>query len=505
MLLTLGAATGCTTMGDGQPSAGERNPLAAPPPVASSLSVPPTFDGKRGWRNDETNRAYALAPRAGFLLDVYAGSDEFGAKPESPASGAPTPGGAEDAHVPLSTAGPTDAKQKANGTVLIARGADKGTVVWSSIPLRKLSIERAPRLRVINTDQGEFAVLVRFGVVPGSGLVRSRRLTVVDTFPVTSSGNTVAPTQHLERETPGEFGGAGISIGDGGVLFLGNRVENPGEGAIEVEPATLWNPTTGASSTVPAGERRLSQVCEEDAADGCTVRDVPVSIIAAGVLTAETPARPWGRFALVGGWNSSRIGPDGRTRGTLLGTLPGAMLVAWAGANGKPTLYAVHDPASGAVLFSERCSAPGGGDFDPQGLRSLFAASPGGRYVVAGSLALDLSARTLACLAGDHDHRGVELGAVGDDGVAFGSLLADGRVPREGEEATVTKEPALVRVAARRIEPLPAGTAIPDRLTASGAGLFTLSVQREEDPTSSAAIAMYPAAPGSTASAAPSR
>ncbi|MYS87379.1 hypothetical protein [Embleya scabrispora] len=503
MLVTLGVATGCTAMGGGQPSAGERNPLAAPPVAASALSVPPTFDGKRGWRNDVTNRAYALAPRAGFLLDVYAGSDEFGAQPESSASGAP--GSAENAPAPVSTADPTAAKQKPNGTVLIARGADKGTVVWSSTPLRKLSIERAPQLRVINTDQGEFAVLVRFGVVPGSGLVRSRRLTVVDTFPVASSGNTVPPTQHLERETPGEFGGSGISIDDGGVLFLGDRVENPAEDYIEVGPATLWNPTTGASSTVPAGERRRSQVCEEDAVDGCTVRDVPVSTIGAGVLTAETPARPWGRFALVGGWSSSRIGPDGRTRGTLLGTLPGAMLVAWAGPDGQPTLYAVHDPASGAVLFSGRCSAPGGGDFDPQGLRSLFDAAPGGRYVVAGSLALDLSARTLTCLAGDHDHRGVELGAVGDDGIAFGSLLADGRVPREGEEATPAKEPALVRVAAGGIDPLPAGTAIPDRLTASGAGLFTLSVQSEEDPTASTAIAMYPAAPGSPTSAAPSR
>ncbi|MGW9276274.1 hypothetical protein [Embleya sp. NPDC055610] len=491
MLVTLGAATGCTSFGGEQPKPEVHNPVAPAAVGAATLSVPPTFDGKKGWRNEETNRVYTVAPRTGYLLDVFAGSDEFPARPESSASQAPAP--------------TTTAGGKPNGTVVIARGADKGTVVWSSAPLKRLQVGRAPLLRVVNTAVGEVAVLVRFGVVPGEGLVRSRRLTVVDTFPVSSSGNAVSSTQHLERETPGDFGAVTVSIGDGGVLFQGNRVEDASEGIIEAGPATLWNPTTGASSTVPAGNRRRSTVCDEADGDGCTVRDVPVSTVAGGVLTAEIPARPLSRFGLVGGWSSSEIGPEGRTRGTLLGTLPGAMVIAWAGEAGKPTLYAAHDPGSGALLFVGPCPAPGGGDLDPQKLRSSFAAAPNGRYVVAGSLALDLSARTLSCLAGDHDRRGVALGAVGDDGIAFGSLLADGQAPRAEDEAEPAKEPAVVDLATRRIDPLPAQTAVPDLLTASGTGLFTLSVQREEDTTSSAAIAMYPAAKASPASAPPAK
>lgn len=479
-------------MGGGQAAPQERNPTSAPASAAPvSISVPPNLDNKRGWQNNETGRAYTMAPQAGYFVDVYAGSDDFSGESVDPvASGGPTPT-ATSSETAKSTKG-----AQAEGTVVIARNADKGAVVWSSTPLKKLSILRSPILRVVNTHDGEFVVLVRFGVVPGTGLVRARRLTVVDTFSIASTGGAVAPTRHLERETPGPFSAVGVSIGDGGVLFLGDRVEDASNDVIEAGPATLWDPTTGASSTVQAGDKRRSDVCGPDEMNGCTVRDVPVSTIPAGVLTAEIPARPNARFGLAGGWNSTRIGPAGRTNGTLLGTLPGALLAAWP-ANDKHTIYAVHDPASGAVLVSGECPNADGGDADPEALRRSFAASPNGRYIVAGSLAIDLSARTLGCLAGDADRRGAALTIVGDNGLAYGSLLADRPPPPENDETpgevVPVQEPAMVTVATRKIDLLRAGTRIPERLTASGAGLFTLSVQTEEE-NSSAVIAMCPAA-----------
>lgn len=441
--VTTALLCGCSGLGNKETPTTEQNPTSAPEAADKKLVVPPAFAPEKGWESNEHNRVYAIAPNSGLFIDVYALSD---AKTEGTPSPSPAP-----------SASGEPAK---NGTVVIARNTGDGTVAWSSGALRPLSAMATPQVRVVSTTQGEVAIVVRAGTVPADGIARARNVVVVDSFSLAARGQGAQPIQHLEREIQGSTADLRVAVGDGGVLFPAVYDER----GKAVREAAVWHPLTGVVTEVPAGPESRRPCSTEQ--EGCLVRDRPSVATASGVLTTESTQTSAPRFTLMGSWSSVDIKPQDRSSGKVLGVFRNTLLVLWAGDGAKSPLYAVHDLRTGKALASGECAADADSGDDPGKTEADVAISPQGRYVAVDSVVLDVSAGTATCYRGDQNTRGVTFVSVGDNGIAYGTLLDDDNDKTD----SVT-----VRLATKLVEPLPAGTVVPLSVLGSGHGEFVRS------------------------------
>lgn len=453
-------------------STGTRHPVnpttAAPQAANERLTVPAGFDNSRGHVLEEAGRAYAVAPKAGVVVDVHDASKDESFQP--PRGGPSTP--------------PPRPSKAPEGAIVIGRDARTGAVLWSSQPPDTLLKQASPELRVVDTDNGEYVLLVRRGTTPESGRVRAQRVVTIDAYPTAGSGNQVKPTAHFQRDVEGSEKDAVLRIGDTGVLVtpVGTRTEGR-------QTSILWNPVTGTSIDVDT-TTTTTESCPDR--PSCEVVTQVLASTRAGLLTQSSSAGTASgtlcencmrTFAVSGRWSSKEVAPADHPMGVPLATTSTALVAVWwkrgrNPASGDPVVYTVHDLVTGGVLTSVQCTV------FPDLLRKgkelplIPTRSPNERYLAAGPLVADVSAGRAVCLGPDAKLKGVTFSTVTDRGLAFGTL----------EETEVDKRlkdmpplGATLDIATGRTEVLPDATVAPFGPLIAGMALFRSPSDKTRD------------------------
>ncbi|NUS58943.1 MAG: hypothetical protein HOV66_29420 [Streptomycetaceae bacterium] len=426
-----------------------KNPSESPTTGARGVAMPSGFANPRAWSLDVRTREYAVAPGANRILDVY-GLGDTGDESASPSD---------------------DGTPQAEPTVVFARSADDGKVLWRSRPLVVLSDQTTPLIEVLSTAQGEIGVVARVGTVPGTGMVRDKRVMTIDAYRATSTGEDVAPIQHFERDMPTDSGMLPMAVGAGGVL-LHPAAETSG-------PTQVWDPVTGALHDVgplpdttravlptAAGPLVIDEELDDGRGHDCITSD----------FTCKRG------FGILGKWTAASDAAPKNPLGVPLLATPNVVLAGWWDqkfADDDLMHYTVHDLTTGRVVASTDCRAMFDRKKPPQDGAAGAAVSPDGRYIAAGSAVFDLSAGIGFCLGGDDRTKAVDLAAVTDAGIAYG------RVDEENG-ASLT-----VRIATRAVEVLPSETSVPDIVTRSGAGVYRIAAPDSEG-GGTATIVVFP-------------
>ncbi|GGU18581.1 hypothetical protein [Streptomyces lavendofoliae] len=136
-------------------------------------------------------------------------------------------------------------------------------------------------------------------------------------------------------------------------------------------------------------------------------------------------------FWVPGGWAGRDRAPAGAdpASGVPASLTSGHVLARWRGAKGTARaathdIWAVHESGTGRPLVKAECRRPA---IEP-GEYPQAVVSPGGRYLIAGSLAFDLHARTGRCFEEADGSKPLTLTTVSDAGVAYGASAARGAV-----------------------------------------------------------------------------
>lgn len=477
-----------------------RNPTGAPDPAKDvNARLPANFDLGKGWSVDETNRVFVVGQYNGLVFDVYAMGNTPDSARTDDAEASPTATPGDESGTPEPSASPSEGSTAAN-SVVIARSAVDGNVVWSSAPLRRIVAELPPTLSVVETARGPYLVVVRAGGLPANGVARAQQLVVADSFPVTATGTERPSTRHVEHVVDGAPEELRIAVGEGGVLISGATQESGGQ-----TPSVVWDPLGGALNPVPAPAVRPLPDCTSE--DRCEVHEDALFPTAAGLLFREQGGGRSSdatlRFGVTGRWNSSQVAPPGRAESVVLGVTKTAVLAAWRAGEDQPVLYAVHDVNTGQIVTSAEC--PGttpdstaaaedvfDSDTDPAELATNVRTSASGRYLVADSFAADLSGRAATCFTGDRENRSVAFQSVDDAGIAYGRLQDD-----DDDVADF----ASVDTRRKKVDALPIGTSAPVAVTAAGIGIFEF---RDENSSDRASVVVV-APPSGQAAPAPSR
>ncbi|GCD96926.1 hypothetical protein [Embleya hyalina] len=393
------------------------NPTSASPlPASEKLNVPDGFDNNHGRVFEEADRVFAFAPKAGAVVDVH---DSHGERDTIPPRGAtPTP-----------SRRPSPAKSP-DVPFVVGRSARTGAILWSSEPPGTLLDQDSPELHVVDTEAGEYVLLVRRGTTPESGRVRAQRVVSIDAYPTTASGTGVRPTRHFERQVEDNERDATVRIGDAGVLV------SPATSTATPPPSVLWNPLTGATTDV-AAVTKATATCPERTSP-CQVTTRMLRPTRAGMLsqtTSDEVSSSSGRlckdcvreFGISGKWSSVNVAPADQPMGIPLGTTSTALVALWWKRDqdplkGDPVLYTVHDLGTGTVITSVSCTAFPDLLNKTKELPLVPTTSPNKRYVAAGPLVADLSAGRAVCLGPDEKLKGVMFGTVTDRGLAYGTL-----------------------------------------------------------------------------------
>ncbi|HSA51321.1 MAG TPA: hypothetical protein VLH10_14605 [Yinghuangia sp.] len=468
----------------------ERNPTGNPDPAKDlNVKLPAGFDLAKGWSVDETQRVFVAAQSGGLLLDIFAVGNSAEQALDEAASATPT----GDEETPSESPSPSAEESSGAGpsSVLIARDAADGHVVWSSTPLRRIVAERPPLLRVAQTDQGLYAVVVRTGGLPANGVARARQLVVIDSFPLVGAGTERAPARHVEHMVDGSPDDVDTLVGEGGVLITGFAERD------EAPATVLWDPLTGVLSTLPPGPTRPMPGCSSEFR--CEIQEQPLFPTGAGMLfredTENSDLSESLRFGVSGRWNSAQVAPQGRAESTILAVTGTAVLAAWRAGEDQTPLYAVHDLLSGAILASAECAgttpdstavveALFDTERDAVDLDTAAQVSSNGRYLVSDFFAADLSGRTATCFTGDRENRSVSFLSVDDRGVGYATLRDDDND---------TPDVAVVQTRTKRVDALPVGTSAPIAITSTGSGVFSIE---DEDGSSDRGPGVVVAPPG---------
>ncbi|MGW1991398.1 hypothetical protein [Embleya sp. NPDC001921] len=281
---------------------------------------------------------------------------------------------------------------------------------------------------MLNTEAGEYVLLVRRGTTPESGRVRAQRVVSIDSFPTTGSGNQVKPTRHFQREVEEHERDAGLRIGDAGVLI------SPVASGTTAPASILWDPLTGASTSVTA-TTKANATCPERNSP-CTVTTRMLRPTRAGILgqTTSDGASSSGlckncvsEFGIAGKWSSAGFAPADHPMGIPLATTSTALVALWwkrdqNPLSGDPVLYALHDLHTGNVITSVGCTVFPDILRETKELPLVATMSPNERYVAAGPLVADVSAGRAVCLGPDEKLKGVTFATVTDRGLAYGTL-----------------------------------------------------------------------------------
>lgn len=376
---------GCSGFATGDTGVG---PQGNPTPGGKGLrdfKPPPGFTTERAWTLRMTGRSYSLAPQAGLWLEM--------ASREGPA---PKPKkGEQTGPVPI---------------VLFARSLVDGAVVWSSVPLPLLTDPVNVRVAVVDTPQGEFAVVLRIGTDLGGGMVRDQRVLTVESYRVGSAGTEVRPVHTVRRDIPAETTDldAVAAVGDGGVI-LPAKV-----GANRLTSATLWDPVTDRETPL-SGSVTDGYPLLPTAAGVLSARAVPVKNADTCAATEFTCPRT---FGIAGKWQVDEL----RYGMPVAVTRTAIVFAWWAYEEDKPKTrarFTAYDLQTGERIASVDCNRRFS-DNTFEVLRTGTVASPNERFIAVDSVGFDVSARTATCWSGDRQTKAVLIRAVSDAGVAYG-------------------------------------------------------------------------------------
>lgn len=178
-------------------------------------------------------------------------------------------------------------------------------------------------------------------------------------------------------------------------------------------------PDTGEVSAVPPPRLGYPKGCAE-----CRRLTAVRGVTSKGLLVSGARG-----FWVPGGWFSRDRAPAGAdpASGVPASLTSGHVLARWRPAKGAARVathdvWAVHEAGTGRPVVRTECRRPA---IEP-GEYPQAVVSPGGRYVIAGSLAFDLDARTGRCFEEEDGSRPLTLTTVTDGGVAYGASGARG-------------------------------------------------------------------------------
>jgi hypothetical protein len=336
--------------------------------AAPREEIPPSFDNTRGWLVEESPDGTgfgrpALAPRTDLLL--------------------------------LRTA------RRDSTSRIVARDAKTGAGRWSSRPVPLLEGKTDVMVFVAARDGKEYAVLTNTGAGKDDGLndpVRSTHLFVYDTA---STGDDVAPLRDIR--IPGEADHQFVQADGFAVVRSGTTVAV----ADIVTGQVTSYPGAGAATKAP-------EACGSD----CNLLSKVVAVTPRGPLV-----QGFGAFWTPNGWYSGSSVPAGagglvgERKVKVAGSPDGqAVLAAWPIKDDTSTdrIWAVHDGRTGQVQAVTTCYYPNTDDLEP-------TLSADGRYLFAGSVVFDLTAKKGICLGATGTRRAITLTGIDKNGTGYGT------------------------------------------------------------------------------------
>ncbi|WP_407837483.1 hypothetical protein ACE1OC_15245 [Streptomyces sp. DSM 116496] len=454
VVLSVTLAAGCSGAGgtDGKGTGGAFGEQLEAAKPAVKLSVPPQYDGAKGW--DETlgwvpdsvsTLPVTDVPRTDLVAMLYGSSD---------------------------------------GYTVQAKAAAGGKVGWSSAPWKvptpigaaegEASPEdevEIPDLMGFEQDGRGYVVAWAHGMSGKDALHEGTEVVRLAVFPSDASGSGVKPLR--EVDVPVEASPHEVRVGaHGGRLLVayGDRGPYPRSGAaVDV--------TTGAVTPYKDLNKLLPQCVQAS----CTTSRVMA-------VTPDGPLVSMGGsgFGVPGRWFSDTVRPDGvqpkagvlkQWNGRAYGVAAGRLLASWK--NGetfdkpRPDTWSVHDVRTGALLARMECASGETEDILSETPDHRTFASPSGRYLAAGPVTFDLERKQGICLAGDGNRKTINLDSVRDDGTAYGEVE---------EEMGSTSDASVVQVdlnsASGEAKVLGVGVNVPLVTGLGGSGLF---ITRDEN------------------------
>ncbi|MFI8521073.1 hypothetical protein ACIGEZ_25125 [Streptomyces sp. NPDC085481] len=446
-VLTAATLAGCSSTPDAD---AKNDPAAAATgdKALATVAVPPAYDATKGW--DET-------------LPWVPGDVD-----EPPV--AVLPGG--DAVAMLNV--------DAGGFLVQSRAADSGKVRWASAAWRPpMPMDGAkqegeiPDVLGLEQDGRRFVVVSAHGMAGKDELHDGTEVVRLAVYAAEGDGTGRKPLREIDVPVSTDPGDWRVSA-DGGRLLVGFGED----GDYPLRSAAV-DVVTGKVTPYDDAAGLLRQC------DGRPLECGWDRVVAAG---AKGPLVGLGHgFGVPGVWFSDGVRPEGVAaktpfgfgdswNGDVYGVAGGRFLAQWhrTGKDGssEPTAWSVHEVGSGALLARMDCAYDDFPTVTSQGdsRNHPVVTSPSGRFLAAGPVAFDLQRKQGVCLQGDGNRKTITVGAIADDGTAYGKVGDDasGALVVRLDLTTATGEAKV----------LGAGVEIPQHTAVGGSGLF---VARDQD------------------------
>ncbi|MGO4457953.1 hypothetical protein AB4039_11675 [Streptomyces sp. M-16] len=423
----------------------------------AKLAVPPAYDGAKGWDESLPWVPEHADPPVAVL----------------PGAGA----GAGGEAVAVLTVG------EAGGFAVRTRAADTGKVLWTSavwnppLPLEYAEKKDIPTVLGVEQDGRKFVVVSAHGKVGKDDLHAGTevvRLAVFDAADGQATGRKPLREIDVPVEVKADNDGWRVSADGGRVLVAyGDHGRYP-----------RWGTTVDLISgkVTPYGlSAGLLKQCEGKSLECGWSRVVAVS--------PKGPLVGLGHgFGAPGAWFSDSVLPQGAAptysfgfsdswNGDVYGVAGGRFLAQWHGAekNGSqgPAVWSVHEVGSGAPLARMECAYDDFPTVTSQGNSRAYqvVTSPSGRFLAAGPVAFDLERKQGVCLQGDGNRKTIAVGAIADDGVAYGTVIGD----RSDQVAALLD----LKTATGDAKVLGPGVEIPQHTSVARSGLFVTRDQNQ--------------------------
>lgn len=371
---------------------------------ATRLTAPAAYDTARGWELPDLAGDYALDPVTGLVAHLERSGDA--------------------------------------GFRLRTVDVVSGRPGWAGRPFHPLGEPGAvPHLLTLAEDGRQYFVVWSYGTIGGDPLTPASSLVSLDVYDAADGTRKRVevpwPDAPIVTAT-----GPGVVVSDGKAR---SAVVAPGTGEVtRVPPARLGHPKGCAPC------RTLTEV------RGMT----PKGLLVSGARG----------FWVRGSWSSRDRAPAGAdpASGVPTAFTPGHVLARWQHRKGAARaathdIWAVHDVRTGTPLVRVQCHRPA---IEP-GEYPRAVTSPGGRYLIAGSLAFDLDARTGRCFENPDGTAPLTLTTATDEGVVYGASGARGPADALAGGGT----PVLIDLAAGVPRALAPSVRLPEADVA-GVGLF---------------------------------
>ncbi|MEV3990926.1 hypothetical protein AB0J57_18645 [Streptomyces sp. NPDC049837] len=343
---------------DDEPTAPSATRAARSAPPVTRLTVPGAYDTSRGWEVTGLSPEYVIARATGVIAYL----------------------------------------ERVNGTRYRLRTLDArtGRHGWAGRPWRPLGgPEAVPGLLAVAKEDRQFFVTWSYGRTGDDPLTTAGSFVSLDVY-------DAADGSRRRVEVP--WADVPIVTGSGpGVLISDGRARS-----------AVVAPDTGEVSVVPPQRLGHPKGCAE-----CRRLTAVRGVTAKGLLVSGARG-----FWVPGGWFSRDRAPAGAdpASGVPASVTSGHVLARWRGKKGAARaathdIWAVHEARTGRPLVKAECRRPA---IEP-GEYPQAVVSPGGRYLIAGSLAFDLDARTGRCFEEADGSKPLTLTTVTDGGVAYGA------------------------------------------------------------------------------------